>query len=73
MDNEIKFSKQVEFYDSKKKGYLWGIEYGDVIICSCCGYAIPVAQIYDDATNDEITTPAIIRYDFWVDFSDFIA
>ena len=73
MSNQIKIAKQVEFYDSKKKDFLWGIEYDDVVICTCCGYVIPVAQIYENAANDGITSPAIIRHDYWVDFSDYIA
>ena len=48
---------------------VYGIAYGDVIICSCCGGVFPIAEVIEMAKEKDIEFD---EYD-WVPFTDYIA
>ena len=67
-DNAI----QVEYYNAKTKKYSWGILVADMIISAEDGFVYDVKEIKEGAFADKVTRP-IIKYQYWVDFSDCIS
>lgn len=73
---------QVMFFDGSceygGKGYEMGIAYEYTVICGCCGAAIPIDKIYDDAEEYEeeysksIKNP-IIPLPHWASMSEYLS
>ena len=63
---------QVEYYNARTKKYSWGILVADMIISAEDGFVYDVKEIKEGAFADKITRP-IIKYKYWVDFSDYIS
>ena len=73
---EIKFYYEkptmVSFLEEYEDGSIdraYGIAYGDVIICSCCGGVFPIAEVIEMAEENDIEFE---EHD-WIPFTDYIS
>lgn len=65
---------QVMFYDYCEDEFAWGIAYGEIIICACCGGTFNIDEVIAEAYDYRglSADKAIINHK-WVDFTDEIA
>ena len=57
---------QVAFYNVEDKCYDAGIAYGDEIICLCCGGAIPIDELLQEAEEEAPHVKAVIISLDWI-------
>lgn len=62
---------QVRFWDVQD--YIGGIAYHDYIICGCCGQAIFIKEILEEAKNHSLTADEAIIELSWINISDEIS
>lgn len=64
---------QVSFIDVDNEPYrLGGIAYRDELICGCCGAAISLEELYEEAREADIDEDKVIEVLDWFDISEAI-
>lgn len=67
------FPTQVMFYDYYENKFTWGIAYGEIIICACCGYTFKIDEVITEAYDHGYFADEAIVNHKWIDFTEEIA
>lgn len=59
-------------FDSETGEFLYGIQFGDKVVCSCCGIIFSIDELNEQACIDLCTNWVKVS-DRWIDFTDEIA